>query len=124
MNKQKVVAFDLDDVICFRPKGYEDLGPEKYLHCQPYQEMVELVNSLYDDGHKIVIYTARGMNQFNGNIIEIYSKLYVQTNKQLNSWGVKYHQLIMGKIYYDILIDDKSINSQNIDKETIVSFLK
>ena len=124
MNKQKIIAFDLDDVICFRPTGYEDLGPEKYSYCQPYKETIKLVNSLYDDGYKIIIYTARGMSQFSGNIVEIYSKLYNQTNDQLKSWEVKYHQLVMGKIHYDVLIDDKSLNSYDINKEDIIKFLK
>lgn len=124
MNKQKIIAFDLDDVICFRPDEYEDLGPSKYLHCQPHEEVVKLVNSLYDDGYKVIIYTARGMTQFAGNIIEIYSKLYNLTNEQLKSWGVKYHQLVMGKIHYDVLIDDKALNSYNIDKQRITDFLK
>ena len=124
MNKQKIIAFDLDDVICFRPKGYEDLGPAKYAYCQPYEEAIELINSLYDEGYKIVIYTARGMSQFSGNVSEIYSNLYVQTSKQLRSWGLKYHQLVMGKIHYDVLIDDKVLNSANITKEEIISFLK
>ena len=63
------------------------------------------------------------MSQFNGNVIEIYSQLYLQTIKQLNSWGLKYHQLVMGKIHYDVLIDDKVLNSLEVDKETIVNFL-
>ena len=123
MSKQKTIAFDLDDVLCHRPKGYENLGASKYNYCYPIEENIELVNSLYDDGYKIVIYTARGMSQFNGNVAEIYSQLYSQTIKQLNSWGLKYHQLIMGKIHYDVLIDDKVLNSLEVDKETIVNFL-
>ena len=55
MSKQKTIAFDLDDVICFRPNGYEHLGPEKYSYCQPYKETIELINFLYDDEYKIVI---------------------------------------------------------------------
>jgi histidinol phosphatase-like enzyme len=124
MNKQKIIAFDLDDVICSRQEGYENLGPLKYSYCQPYEETIELINSLYDDGYKIIIYTARGMSQFAGNIIEIYTKLYNLTNEQLKSWGVKYHQLVMGKIHYDVLIDDKALNSHNIDKQSIINFLK
>ena len=123
MSKQKIIAFDLDDVICFRPNEYEHLGPQKYLYCEPYQETIELINSLYDDGHKIVIYTARGMTQYNGNIALIYSELYSKTIQQLDSWGLKYHQLVMGKIHYDVLIDDKALNSQNINKETILQLL-
>lgn len=124
MSKQKIIAFDLDDVICFRSMEYENLGPDKYSYCQPYQETVDLINSLYEDGYKIVIYTARGMSQFNGNIIEVYSKLYNKTIEQLESWGVKYHQLVMGKIHYDVLIDDKVLNSKNINEKTIKNFLK
>jgi hypothetical protein len=124
MSKQKTIAFDLDDVLCYRPSGYEHLGPEKYDYCEPYIENIDLVNSLYSDGYKIVVYTARGMSQFNGNVIEIYSKLYNKTNRQLNSWGLKYHQLVMGKIHYDVLIDDKVLNSHTIYKKQIIDFLK
>lgn len=124
MNKQKIIAFDLDDVICFRPEGYENLGPKKYLHCKPYKETIDLVNSLYDEGNKIIIYTARGMDQFKGNVSLIYSELYSHTIGQLNSWGVKYHQVVMGKIHYDVLIDDKALNSANISKNNIENFLK
>ena len=53
----------------------------------------------------------------------IYSQLYSQTIKQLNSWGLKYHQLVMGKIHYDVLIDDKVLNSHEINKEEIIEFL-
>lgn len=124
MSRQKTIAFDLDDVLCYRPSGYEHLGPEKYDYCEPYHGNIDLVNSLYDDGYKIVIYTARGMSQYNGNVIEIYSKLYNKTNQQLNSWGIKYHQLVMGKIHYDVLIDDKVLNSHTIGKKQIINFLK
>lgn len=123
MNKQKIIAFDLDDVICFRPTGYEDLGPEKYSYCQPYEETIQLVNSLYDEGHKILIYTARGMSQCKGNVDKIYELLYDKTVEQLILWEVKYHKLIMGKIHYDVLIDDKSLNSNEINKDKITNFL-
>lgn len=124
MNKQKIIAFDLDDVICFRSNKYEDLGKEKYSYCQPHQKVIDMINSLYDDGYKIIVYTARGMSQFSGNIDKIYSQLFNKTTDQLKSWGVNYHQLVMGKIHYDILIDDKVMNSFNITKENIVNFLK
>ena len=123
MSKQKTIAFDLDDVICWRPTGYEDLGPFKYDYCKPILETIDLVNSFYDEGYKIVIYTARGMSQYNGNVAEIYSNLYTRTIEQLNSWGLKYHSLVMGKIHYDVLIDDKALNSNKVTKKKIVDLL-
>jgi hypothetical protein len=82
-----------------------------------------LVNSLYEDDNKIVIYTARGMSQYKGNVSLIYSELYSKTIQQLDSWGLKYHQLVMGKIHYDLLIDDKALNSSDITKDNIKKFL-
>jgi histidinol phosphatase-like enzyme len=123
MSKLKTIAFDLDDVICYRSSKYEHLGPNKYDYCEPDQSVIDLVNSLHNDGHKIVIYTARGMSQFKGNVALIYSELYFKTIQQLNHWGLKYDQLVMGKIHYDLLIDDKVLNSFNITKNTVINFL-
>ena len=72
----KIIAFDLDDVICTRPKGYEHLGAGKYYECQPVPEMVKIVNETYEAGYIVKIYTARGMSVFNGDVTKIYSNLY------------------------------------------------
>lgn len=123
MSKLKTIAFDLDDVICYRPKEYEHLGPNKYDYCEPDQSVIDLVNFLYEDGNKIVIYTARGMSQYNGNVALVYSELYSKTIQQLNNWGLKYDQLIMGKIHYDLLVDDKALNSSDLTVQNIKKFL-
>ncbi len=73
--------------------------------------MIKLANQCYDEGNTVIIYTARGMTGFKGNISDIYSNLYELTTKQLDEWGIRYHQLIMGKAHYDLLIDDKAVDS-------------
>lgn len=119
-----IVAFDLDDVICNRPNDFESLGVEKYKYCVPIPEMINIVNSCYDNGHHIKIYTARGMSHFNGDVSKVYNELFIKTTEQLKEWGVKYHELIMGKTHYDLLIDDKALNSVDIkSKKDIDSFL-
>lgn len=123
MNKPKIIAFDLDDVICYRSSEYEHLGIKKYDYCRPNQFMIDLVNSLYDDRNTIIIYTARGMSQCKADIDKVYSLLYNKTIEQLNMWNVKYHELVMGKIHYDVLIDDKALNSLEINKKVIDNFL-
>ena len=123
MSKLKTIAFDLDDVICYRSSKYEHLGPNKYDYCEPDQHVIDLVNSLYEEGNKIVIYTARGMSQYKGNVALIYSELYSKTIQQLNAWGLKYDQLVMGKIHYDLLIDDKALNSSEMTLQNIKKFL-
>ena len=76
--------------------------------------MIKILNNCYEDGYKVIIYTSRGMSVFKGNISDIYTNLYELTLNQLNEWGVKYHQLIMGKAHFDLLIDDKVVNSSEI----------
>ena len=110
--RDKVIAFDLDDVICYRDK--EEGKVEKYFSCKPYYDMIEVVNQCYDQWAHIVIYTARGMTSFAGNPHDVYYNLYQLTKHQLEDWGVKYHKLAMGKLHYDLLIDDKAVSSHDV----------
>jgi len=111
----KIIAVDLDDTLCYRPDGIENLGASKYHQCRPLEKNIEVINQLYDSGNTIIIYTARGMYTFNFNVAKIYSELYPLTLKQLEDWNIKFHQLVMGKFPYDYLLDDKAIELGNID---------
>lgn len=108
--KHKIIAFDLDDTLCVRPKNIEHLGIDKYRYCEPIQEMIDLCNDLYDKGYTIYIYTARGMTYFKGDLIKIHHHLYQLTLDSLSEWGVKHHGLFLGKIVYDYFIDDKAMS--------------
>jgi len=97
-------CFDLDGTICDTPLRESDKKPG-YLESTPFPFMVEQVNKLYDDGHKIIIMTARGR----GSGID-WTGL---TTEQLTRWGVKYHELepMFHKPTADLFIDDKNMNS-------------
>lgn len=75
---------------------------EKYNNAIPIYERINHVNKLYEDGHTITYWTARGG--------ESGLDLEELTSNQLTSWGCKYHTLLLGKPPYDIYIDDKSHN--------------
>lgn len=121
---KKIIAFDLDDVLCYREKKYDSLGANKYNYCKPIHQNIELMNECYDNGFYIKIYTARGMTHFAGDYPNIISSLYDLTHNQLIGWNAKFHELIFGKIHYDILIDDKVRNIDEIDSlETIKKYL-
>ena len=110
--RDKIIAFDLDDVLCYRTAEAGKVS--KYHSCKPLEPMIKIANQCYDEGNTIIIYTARGMTGFKGNVSDIYTNLYELTLNQLDVWGVKYHQLVMGKLHYDLLIDDKACDSINI----------
>ncbi len=47
--RNKIIAFDLDDVLCSRTS--EDGAIEKYKSCKPNQEMINILNRCYERGH-------------------------------------------------------------------------
>ena len=53
-------CFDLDGTICDTPLRPDDNKFSGYLESTPFPFMVEQVNRLFDEGHKIIIMTARG----------------------------------------------------------------
>ena len=100
-------CFDLDGTICHTPS--KDSKP-LYREASPIPFMVEQVNRLFDEGNKIIIMTARGRGS---------GKNWTDwTIKQLDMWGVKYHELepMFHKPTADIFIDDKGINVEEWKK--------
>lgn len=69
----------------------------------PILNNIKKVNSLYDKGYDIIMWTARGT---------LSNKCFFNiTYKQLKKFNVKFHELRMGKPAFDLLIDDKVLNS-------------
>jgi D-sedoheptulose 7-phosphate isomerase len=85
---------DLDGTLCTNTFG-------EYEKAEPIYSAIAIINKYYDDGIHIKIYTARGSGT-GVNWREI-------TESQLNQWGVKYNELILGKPEADVIIDDKSL---------------
>ena len=90
---------DIDGTICDQEKGRD------YSLSLPYKERIAHFNALFDQGHEIHYWTARGMESKKD-----HSKLTVE---QLHKWGVKYTSVNFKKPHYDIWIDDKA---QNVEK--------
>ena len=89
----KTYAFDLDGTLCTLTDG-------KYEIAEPFADRISHVNKLFEEGHTILIFTARGATS--------KRDLRDFTLGQLSVWGVKFHELITGKPHFDLLIDDKA----------------
>ena len=90
-----VVFVDIDETICF----YK--GKRNYPDALPNYENIAKINKLYELGHKITYWTARGATTG--------LDWYNVTKHQLNKWGCRYHELSVGeKPHYDLLICDKT----------------
>lgn len=94
---------DIDDTICTTP--LDDTGARDYINSQPIPCRISKINSLFDEGHEIHYWTARGSSS--GIKWDSFTKT------QLKSWGCKYHSYQSGKPSYDVFIDDKAINDKD-----------
>ena len=95
------IYVDIDETICF----YED--EREYSNAIPNKKNIAKINKLYDDGHCITYWTARG------TVTKI--DWYQLTKTQLKFWGCKYHKISVGeKPAYDLLICDKTKRIEEI----------
>ena len=100
----KVIFVDVDDTICKTSKElHPTLSSRNYEKAEPLYDRIKKINDLYDEGHTIIFWTARG------TMTGI--PWFHVTKTQLDSWGCKYHELRMGKPFYDLFIDDKNIEA-------------
>jgi len=91
-----VYCFDIDGTICSTNCDYRESNP--------YVEVINHINNLYDEGHEIKLYTSRGT---------VSGKNWQKfTEEQLSEWNIKYHELIFGKPHYDIFVDDRAHNNE------------
>ena len=91
-----IVYIDIDETIAITPDSRD------YSLSKPNAKNIKKANQYYENGHTVVYWTARG----SGTGIDWYDI----TKNQLDSWGVKYHDLKLGKPVYDLFIDDKAMN--------------
>lgn len=100
-------VFDLDGTICSQERSGE------YHRAIPIQAMVKRVRELFDQGHEIIIFTARGMNTYKGNVTDVIYHMSQMTEDWLRMHDVPFHQIIYGKPAADFYIDDKGVNASD-----------
>lgn len=98
-------CFDLDGTLCTNTNG-------NYQSANPFLDRISVVNNLFESGNYIIINTARGSKTG----IDWYSF----TEDQIRLWGIKFHELHVGKkIDADFFIDDKAISDIDFFKNKI-----
>ena len=90
---------DIDNTIC-HTKGND------YRNATPYPVVIAMINELFEQGEKVVYWTARGGTSG--------TDWYDFTLRQLKSWGCNFDELRTDKPSFDVLIDDRSRKTNEI----------
>lgn len=107
INKSRSIVLDVDGTLCPIRKAGED-----YSNLMPYPDMVNMVKEYRDKGFYIILYSARNMNTFDGNV----GRIAAVTGKQMLDWldkhEIPYDEMYLGKPWPGkggFYVDDKSI---------------
>lgn len=102
--KRLVYIVDIDNTIFYTFNS-------EYKSARPIKERIARINHLFDEGHTIIYWTARG-----GTTGIDWTEF---TLNQLAEAGCKYTELRMGKPSYDLWIDDKAISDEDFFRKVV-----
>ena len=119
MSEFNDITYQRDDIYCFDIDGTLcDTPPNVYPwdDATPRMSRIKKVNKLYDEGATIYLMTARGFI-YSTKKHEVISEAQTaaddfareRTEKQLESWGLKYHKLYFGKPRAVTYVDDRGV---------------
>lgn len=107
MYEDLTFCFDIDGTICPIKKK-----EEAYIDLVPYPEMVSKIREYKEGGAKIVLFTSRNMNSYNGNIGMINANTAKVLLQWLDKWDIPYDEIIYGKPWpghKGFYVDDRTV---------------
>jgi len=116
------IVIDLDGTICpVRQEG------ELYANLLPHEGAVEKLKELKNNGHYLIIQTARNMATCNSNVGKVLKNIGLITLEWLAKHDVTYDEIFFGKPNADLYIDDRALRYSewhNITEATLTQLGK
>ncbi len=105
-NKVKKIIVDVDDTLTVHGSSGD------YSEKEPRLEVIKKLNLFREMGYEIILYSARNMRTYNGDIAKININTLPVLVQWLEKYNIGYDGLIMGKPWCGeegFYIDDKTI---------------
>lgn len=99
------IVIDLDQTLCFSESG-------NYANALPNNDVIEKLKEMKEMGFSIVIFTARNMRTFSGNVGKINIHTLPTIIQWLDEYDVPYDEIVVGKPWpgpRGFYVDDKAI---------------
>lgn len=100
------ICFDLDNTLVTYPNV-----PGDYSTVQPVPNMVALAQWARNNGHTVIVYTARRMLTHKHNVGRVTADIARVTFDTLDKFNIPYDEIIFGKPIADVYIDDRCVSS-------------
>ena len=105
------ICIDLDGTICsLRKQG------ESYADVLPLPGAKKQIDALKQQGHTIIIHTARNMQTQGHNVGKVLKNVGKITLEWLDRHEIKYDEIYFGKPNADITIDDRCVRFEGWDQ--------
>lgn len=110
-------VFDIDGTLCPIKKANEN-----YEDLVPYEGVVAKLKEYKAGGAKIVLFTSRNMNSYDGNLGLINKYTAKVLNAWLERWQIPYDEIYYGKPWpghKGFYVDDRSIRPDEFVKYSV-----
>ncbi len=102
------IVIDLDGTICpIKGKG------ETYADLKPNEGAVERLHALKNEGHYLIIQTARNMATCESNLGKVMKNVGKVTLDWLERYNIPYDEIYFGKPNGELYIDDRAFRFGN-----------
>ena len=112
--KQHKLIVDFDETIAINTTPGDEHNIFEY--AWPNKALIEKLNYYKNNGYSIVIYTSRGMLSCNNDAEKAKQKYKKVMVEWLNRNNVIFDEIIFGKPFGDLYIDDKAITPEDFIK--------
>lgn len=111
------LVFDIDGTICpIKKKG------EEYSELVPYNDIIEKLRKCHEEGARIILFSSRNMNSYDGNIGLINKFTIPVLVEWLKKWNIPYDEIVMGKVWpghKGFYVDDRSVRPDEFLKMSL-----
>lgn len=108
---------DIDGTLC--PIKSKD---EKYEDIVPFPDMIKKIKYYKDKGARIILFTSRNMNSFQGNLGLINKSTAKVLLEWLDKWEIPYDEILYGKPWpghKGFYVDDRTVRPDEFLTKTL-----